>query len=114
MTNPEIIEEKTLSLVDVKKAVKAIEKRDTELGLLSQKTKEYMDASINISNKDQEVLRKGLGGLKLARLKPEYINKIIDFLPKDVEELKIVLQAYPLTLPKKDQQAIVDEVKKIL
>ena len=114
MTNPEIIEEETLSLVDVKKAVKAIEKRDTELGLLSQKTKEYMDAFVNISQKDQEELRKGLDGLKLARLKPEYINKIIDFLPKDIEELKIVLQAYPLTLLKKDQQVIVDEVKKIL
>lgn len=114
MTNPEIIEEETLSLVDVKKAVKAIEKRDEELGLLSQKTKDYMDSFVNISQKDQDTLRKGLECLNLARLKPEYINKIIDFLPKDVEELKIVLQAYPLTLPKKDQQAIVDEVKKIL
>ncbi|MBU1111350.1 MAG: hypothetical protein ABIG93_01510 [archaeon] len=114
MTNPEILEEKPIALAEVKNIMKDIEKRDEELGLLSQKTKEHMDAFVKISAKDYENLRKGLEGLNLTRLKDEHISKITDFLPKDVEDLRVVLQAYPLTLPKKDQQAIVDEVKKIV
>lgn len=114
MTNPEILEEKPIALAEVKNIVKDIEKRDKELGLLSQKTKEYMDAFVTLKAKDYQDLRKGLEGLKLTRLKEEHINKITDFLPKDVDDLKVVLQAYPLTLPKKDMVAIIDEVKKIV
>jgi len=114
MTNPEILEEKPIALAEVKGIIKSIEKRDEELGLLSQKTKEHMDSFVNTSAKDYDNLRKGLEGLKLTRLKHEHITKIIDFLPKNTEDLKTVLQAYPLTLPKKDQQAIVDEVKKVV
>ncbi len=113
MTNPTIIQEETMCLVDVKEAVSAMEKRDTELGLLAQKAKEYLDSFVQISRKDRTALEEGLKGLKLTRLKPEHIAKIIDFLPQTDDELKSVLQAYPLTLPKKDKEAIIAEVKKI-
>lgn len=113
MVNPTIVEEKVMNLVDVKEAVKAIEKRDKEMGFLSQKTKEYLDAFVDISKKDKNALEEGLKGLNLTRLKDEHIAKIIDFLPQSEDELKAVLQAYPLTLPKKDKQAIIDEVKKV-
>jgi len=54
MTNPRILEEKTLTLVEVKGVVKDIEKRDKELGLLSQKTKEYLDTFVTITDKDRK------------------------------------------------------------
>ena len=50
-------------------------------------------------------------GLNLTRLKEEHIAKIIDFLPKTLTELKVVLQAYPLTIPKKDQESTLAVVK---
>jgi DNA-directed RNA polymerase subunit F len=43
MANPQFIEEKSLSLVDVKATLQAIEKRDEELNYLSNKAKEYLD-----------------------------------------------------------------------
>ena len=61
--------------------------------------------------KKAEELREKLDGLGLTRLKHEHMMKIIDFLPKDIEELKTILQAYPLSLPKKDQEAIIGAVK---
>ena len=113
MTNPTIIEQQTMNLSEVKEAISAIEKRDEELGLLSQKTKEYLDAFVGLSKKDAASLKKGLEELKLTRLKQEHIAKIIDFLPTTDDELKSVLLAYPLTLPKKDKESIISEVKKI-
>ena len=113
MANPEIISEQELTLVDAKTAVAAIEKRDEELGFLSQKAKEYLGTFVKISAKDKEALMEGLKGLSLTRLKHEHLVKIIDFLPANDEELKVILQAYPLTLPKKDKEAILTEVAKV-
>jgi DNA-directed RNA polymerase subunit F len=113
MTNPEFIEEKTMSLSEVKEALAQVEDRDKELGYLSNKTKEYLDAFSNTAKKVKEDLHKQLVGLKLTRLKEDHMAKIIDFLPKTVDELKVVLQAYPLSMPKKDQEAIVNVVKTV-
>ena len=64
-----------------------------------------------MATKKSEELKKKLEDLDLTRLKHEHMIKIIDFLPRDIEELKTVLQAYPLSLPKKDQEAIIGAVK---
>ena len=111
MANPQYIEQKSLSLVDVKIKLEEIEKRDKELNYLSNKAKEYLEIFVKLDLKQKEELEKKLSGLDLTRLKEEHIAKIIDFLPKTVDELKIVLTAYPLSMPKKDQEAIVKTVK---
>lgn len=107
MPNPQFIEEKGLSLVDVKTAIGKIEKRDTTLNYLSGKSKDYLDSFVTLSTAKKEELHKKLTELQLTRLKEEHISKITDFLPKTANELKIVLLAYPLSLPKKDQESII-------
>ncbi|MDP3640642.1 MAG: hypothetical protein Q8R53_05605 [Nanoarchaeota archaeon] len=114
MVSPQFIEEKPLSLVEVHSALEAIEKRDTELNFLSNKTKEYVTTFVRLTAEQQEQLEKKLHGLELTRLKTEHIKKILDFVPTTVNELKIVLQAYPLTMPKKDQESIVTAVNDVL
>ncbi len=107
MANPQFIEQKPVSLVDVKSILEDLEKRDEELNYLSKRSKEYVDSFVEISVKKKEELQKKLVDLKLTRLKEEHIIKLIDYLPGDVEELKTTLQAYPLSLSKKDQDAII-------
>lgn len=107
MANPQIQEEKPISLAEVKHILEQLEKRDTTLNHLSLKTKEYLENFVPVSLKKKEELSQKLLGLNLTRLKDEQISKIIDFLPKTADELKVVLQAYPLSMPKKDQEAIV-------
>jgi len=114
MANPQFIEQKSLSLIDVKKVLEKIEKRDKELNYLSNKAKEYLETFVKLDQKQKEELQKKLTGLNLTRLKEEHTAKIIDFLPKTVDELKVVLTAYPLSMPKKDQEAIVNAVKEFV
>ena len=111
MANPQFVEEKPLALVDAKVILAKIEKRDEEMNYLSNKAKEYLDNFTTLSAKKKEELQKKLENLKLTRLKEEHMMKIIDFLPKTVEDLKTVLQAYPLSMPKKDQEAIIKAVQ---
>jgi DNA-directed RNA polymerase subunit F len=112
MTAPEFVEEKTVSLVDAKKLLEKVEKRDLELNYRSNKTKEFLDIFASIlTDKQGDELRQKLLDLKLTRLRDDHITKIVDFLPTDLEQLKVVLQAYPLSMPKKDQEMIIDVVK---
>ena len=111
MTHPEFVGEKPVSLADVKAMLQHIEKRDVELGYVSTKCKEYLDSVIQLPIEQKEALYGKLVGLNLTRLKEENFIKIVDFLPMSVQELKVVLQAYPLSLPKKDQESIVAIVR---
>jgi DNA-directed RNA polymerase subunit F len=111
MVNPQFIEQKSISLLEAKEAIESIEKRDKELNYLSNKTKEYLDQFVNLNRARKNELEKKLQDLDLTRLKEEHIAKICDFLPQTVDELKVVLQAYPLSMPKKDHEEIVKTVK---
>ncbi|MBI4983726.1 hypothetical protein HZC32_03720 [Candidatus Woesearchaeota archaeon] len=114
MANPQFIEQKALSLGEVKEILQAIEKRDGQLNYFSNKTKEYLDIMVTLTAHKRQELHKQLANLNLIRLKEEVMVKIIDFLPKNVSDLKVVLQGYNLSLSKKDQESIVEVVSKFI
>lgn len=107
MATPQFHEESPLTLGEVKVALGEAEKRDTELNYRSLKAKEYLDGLNFLEKKKNLELKKKLMELNLTRLKDEHMAKILDFHPKTLDELRIVLQAYPLSMPKKDQESIV-------
>ena len=113
MANPQFFEQKPISLSDVQQIIQSIESRDTELNFLSKKAKEYLQAFVTLTPNKKEKLYEKILALNITRLKEEHLIKIMDYLPKDIEELKVVLQAYPLSLSKKDQEAIVKEISQI-
>ena len=114
MPNPQFIEEKSLCLVDIKETLADIEKRDNQLNYLSNKVKEYLELFVTLSPKKKEELHKKLIELNLTRLREDHIVKLLDFLPLTVNDLKIVLQAYPLSMPKKDQESIVQVIQEVV
>lgn len=114
MVNPQFVSEEPVSLVEVQTLLAEMEKRDGELNQISQKTKDYVDGFVTLSHGKRNELVDALTKLDLTRLKQEHIIKIVDFLPQTTTDLKVVLQAYPLSLPKKDQDAIVATVKAAL
>ena len=114
MPNPHFLEEKPLTLVEVQQRLQQIQQRDQELGFFATKSDEYMKDFVPLSLEKSKILREKLQSLNLVRLKEEHIAKITDFLPTTINNLKIVLQAYPLSFPKKDQEAIVAVVKETI
>ena len=107
MPSPQLVMETPLALAEVKAILHAAEKRDGSLNFLSNKAKEQQEVFVTLSLEKKEEMYAKLTGLNLTRLKEEHFCKIIDFLPKNLEELKVILQSYPLSLSKKDQESIV-------
>lgn len=111
MANPTVLSSEPLTLADVKLAVENIEARNPELGLLTQKTKEYCDAFCTMTVEQKNEVHEALRSLEITRLRDEHLFKIIDFMPKTEEELRVVMQSYPITLSKSDKDNIVAKIK---
>jgi len=116
MHNPKFIEEKPATLSEVAELLKDVTETDAQSAFRSTRAKDFVEnfsSEIATASKREELLKK-LQDLNLTRLKEEHFVKIIDFLPKTVDDLKTVFQAYPLSLPKKDQESIIGAVKAVL
>ncbi|MBN2422125.1 hypothetical protein JXB41_02770 [Candidatus Woesearchaeota archaeon] len=110
--NPTIISEDAVSLYDISKELKKIKKRDEELNIRTKKLDEYLNNFLELKQKQAEELEKELTDLNIPRLKELHIKKIVDIFPDNIEGLKLVLNAYPLTVSKDNLAKIIDVIKK--
>jgi len=111
MSAPKILSEKPISMIELKEEVDKIKKRDKEVGFRTVRTEDYINQFIN---KDSAKLLENLKKLDIPRVKDEHIVKIADLLPRSVDDLKMILQGYTITITKENMQKVVDEVKKVL
>jgi DNA-directed RNA polymerase subunit F len=112
--NPEVQEEQPISIYDLKREVSKIKRREDELGLRTGKTEEYLNQFVVLKLKDADALEQDIIKLDIPRLKDYHIKKILDLLPATVEELKVVLQGYTLTVTKENMAKIVKAIQKYL
>ncbi|MBU0667007.1 MAG: hypothetical protein ABIC91_04445 [Nanoarchaeota archaeon] len=110
MVKPEIIEKNPINIVELKEELKAIKKRDEELTFRAGKTEDYLNDFSRLSKKEATELVDKLKALDIARLKDEFIHKIIDLMPRTVPELKVILQGYSLTINNENLKKIMDVV----
>ena len=105
-----ILNESPISSAELKEHLERIKKRDGELNFRANKTLEYLN-HFDIP-KDYKELSEAITQLKVPRLKDSHIKKIIDVRPKTVEELKVILQGYPISINNENLKKIVDVVTK--
>jgi DNA-directed RNA polymerase subunit F len=112
--NPKVQEETPISIYDLQKEIKKIKKRDAELSIRAGKTEEYINQFTTLKVSDADALEKDLMGLDIPRFKESHVKKILDLLPESVDELKVILQGYTLTISKENMEKVVKTVQKYL
>jgi len=110
MVKPEVIDEKPINLYILKKELDSAKKGTEELNFRAQRTDEYLQQFAEITPKKAEELYEKIVKLKIPRIKDSHIHKVIDVLPKTVDELKVVLQGYTLTINNDNMKKIVSAV----
>lgn len=106
-----IISETPMSLGELKEELDRIKKRDGELNFRANKTEEYLQ-QINIDVKKSKDIAKKIEELNVPRLRDVHIAKIVGIMPKKVEDLKVVLQGYPISVSNENLKKIVDIINK--
>jgi len=106
-----MISEEPISIYDLKKSLDEAKKRDGELGFRAAKTDEYLKNFAKLDEKKVEALRKKVEELNVPRLKNEHICKLIDVLPGDADDVRLVLNSYSVTITNENLAKIADVIK---
>ena len=113
-TRPDVVEEKEISMYELKTEIAKIKKRDEELNFRVQKTEEYLNTFATLKQKEAKELADKITALNIPRMSDKVLYKIVDILPKTVDELKVVLQGYTMTVNNDNMKKIVSTVKEFL
>ena len=112
MADMQIISETPINIYQLKKELEKIKKRDNELNFRAARTEDYLNQVASVKNAD-ELFDKILK-LNVPRLKEQHIHKIIDITPTTVNELKVVLQSFTITINNDSMKKIVDAINEFL
>ena len=108
MGDMQIVSEMPIDVYQLKKELDKIKKRDNELNFRANRTEEYIHQIAELKNADE--LFDKLTKLNIPRLKEQHIHKLIDVLPINLNELKVVLQSYTITVNNDSMKKIVDTI----
>ena len=112
MTDMQIVSEAPMNMYQLRKELEKIKKRDNELNFRANRTEEYMHQVATLKNSEE--LFEKIMKLNIPRLKEQHIHKIIDVAPTTVNDLKVVLQGYTITLNNESMKKIVDTINEFL
>ena len=112
MGDMQIVSEVPINIYQLRKELEKIRKRDNELNFRANRTEEYLHQVATLKNSEE--LFEKMMKLNIPRLKEQHIHKIIDVAPTTVNDLKVVLQGYTLTLNNESMKKIVDTINEFL
>jgi len=106
----EIVTSETTNAAVLKAELQKIKERDGELNFRAQKTLEYLEQFCRISEKKAAELMEKLLALNVPRLRDMHYNKIIDIMPTHMNDVKVALQGYNITVTNDNCKKIADTV----
>ena len=107
---PKLISQTPVSMSELKSEIASIKKREKEPSMRVTKMEDYLN-SINIlpEAKEKELIE-AIRKLDIPRMRDELVFKIAEMLPKSVDELKVVLQGYVISVTSENIKRIADAV----
>jgi DNA-directed RNA polymerase subunit F len=111
---PKTISQEPISLAELKEEIGKIKQREKESSIRVARIEDYLTSFVEITPEQGKSLRAAITKLAINRLKEEHICKIVDLLPKTVNELKVIMQGYALSLTNDNLAKIVETVNEFL
>ncbi|MBS3146236.1 hypothetical protein J4471_00915 [Candidatus Woesearchaeota archaeon] len=112
MSEISILNERPVSIYEVREKLNEIKKRDKELSFRAKKTEEFVNNVQLLKEKKAKELYDDLINLNIEKLKPRQIVKIIDVIPKDSDSLKTIFTNEPIALSIEEFEKVIEVVKK--
>ena len=111
MAEIKVLEEKPISLPEVKEAIESISKRDKALLPKATKVLDYISKVNTLKLKEFNELKKKLQESGVERLKEKHIAKLIDIMPDDIDSIKAVFAGDSVILKQEDLKKIQECLK---
>lgn len=111
MTDIQVINEKPLSIIEVKEMLNDLKKKNGELNERATKTKEHIDSVVNLSKKEAAELREKIIKLNIPRFKDRHIDKLIEIMPADMDSIRVLFSGESIALNPDDIKQIIAIMK---
>lgn len=102
------IKEEFIPTSKAKEILEKVEEKNYEQKLAFEHTKKFGKAKSSDVNK----IIKALEAIDMRKLKREHIIKIVDLMPKDIDDLKVILTHADIPFKDEEIQQIMDVLKK--
>ncbi|KHO53106.1 hypothetical protein J4476_05380 [Candidatus Woesearchaeota archaeon] len=109
MADIEIVEQRPLSLIEVKESLSLHKEKFKELNFRSQKVEGYVQDFAAVDKDKAIELEKKLSEA-VQKLKERHIKKIIDVMPADLNQVKTIFTGEAINLKQEELKQIVDIV----
>lgn len=111
MSEIEIINERSITMVETNSVINKLKKRDKDINERIKKTEEYINKMIKLNEKEIVEIKKKLDAANISRLKEKHIVKIIDTMPMDIDSLKTLFANEPITLKQEEMNKLLECLK---
>lgn len=111
---PKIISQTPISMAELKLEIESIKKREKEPSIRVTKVEDYLNSLSHLSADKEKKLAEEIKKLDIPRLKDEHIVKIADILPKTVDDLKLIMQGYVISISNENLKKVVNAVNSVL
>ncbi len=108
-----IVSETPTNASEVKRVLEEIQVHDKELSFRAGRTLEHLQAIATLAPKKAKELEQALVKLDIPRLKDAHVHKLIDLLPTTLEDVKLILQGYAVTVTNENCKKIADTIVEI-
>jgi DNA-directed RNA polymerase subunit F len=108
----EIKQETPINIVELNSEIDKIKKRDEQVNFRVGKVIDYLGLFLKLKPAKAKELYKEIEVLDIPRLRDIHIHKLIDILPSTGEDVKLVMDSYPITITKTNCEQIAKVVKK--
>lgn len=108
---PIIISEEPISMTELREEMEKLKKREGEPNIRVGKVEEYLNSFVTLSGKEGQELFDKLMKLNIPRLKELHVKKMLDLTPGSVNDVKMLLQNYTVTISNENAKKIVDILK---
>ena len=110
MTDIELIEQRPVTLIEVKDRLEAAKKKSKELNFRAGKVHTYVNEFVSLKRSEADKMYEKLKALNLSKLRERYIVKIIDIMPEDLDSLKSIFTGEATSFKQEELKQILDVI----
>ncbi len=111
MVDAKMVNEKPITMAELKEEISNIKKRSKEVNFRVTQTEDYLNNFLTANPKDLFELKSKIEKLEIPRLREQHVCKIVDLLPENIDDLKMILEGYPITIVDKNLKRIVELIQ---
>lgn len=109
-----IISEQPMSLSELKVEIDKVKRQEKEPSMRVTKVEDYLNSMYPLDPEKEKELIEAVKKLDVPRLKDQHLAKIADLPPHTLDDLKVIMQGYAISISVENMKKIVETVNKVI